>query len=127
DPEVIDPRHPPVAGLHDDVHGAPLELRQPELEAVLLELLPRDARLDRDVLVADPPVPRDEVEPEPPDVPSLDVAQLRGDQVVVEEVHGRPTSLSSDVDSPSLLTPWTLEPLQVVPTVVAALLYYARC
>jgi cytochrome c oxidase assembly factor CtaG len=31
------------------------------------------------------------------------------------------------VDSPSLLTPWTLEPLQVVPTVLAALLYYTRC
>jgi cytochrome c oxidase assembly factor CtaG len=30
------------------------------------------------------------------------------------------------VDSPSLLTPWSLEPLQVVPTVVAALLYLRR-
>ena len=39
----------------------------------------------------------------------------------MEEVHEGTTSLSSDVDSPSLLTPWTLEPLQVVPTVLAAL------
>ena len=31
------------------------------------------------------------------------------------------------MDSPSLLSPWTLEPLQVVPTVVAAMLYFARC
>jgi cytochrome c oxidase assembly factor CtaG len=31
------------------------------------------------------------------------------------------------VDSPSLLSPWTIEPLQVVPTVVAALLYFWRC
>jgi cytochrome c oxidase assembly factor CtaG len=30
------------------------------------------------------------------------------------------------VDSPSLLSPWTLEPLQVVPTVVAAALYVMR-
>jgi len=30
------------------------------------------------------------------------------------------------VDSPSLLTPWSLEPLQVVPTVVAAVLYVQR-
>ena len=45
----------------------------------------------------------------------------------MEEVHEGTTSLSSDVESPSLLSPWTLEPLQVVPTVVAALLYFARC
>ena len=30
------------------------------------------------------------------------------------------------MDSPSLLTPWSLEPLQVVPTVVAAVLYLRR-
>lgn len=30
------------------------------------------------------------------------------------------------MDSPSLLTPWTLEPLQVVPTVVVAFLYLRR-
>jgi len=30
------------------------------------------------------------------------------------------------VDSPSLLTPWTLDPLQIVPTVVVALLYLRR-
>jgi putative membrane protein len=30
------------------------------------------------------------------------------------------------MDSPSLLTPWTLEPLQIVPTVVAAALYLRR-
>ena len=30
------------------------------------------------------------------------------------------------MDSPSLLTPWSLEPLQVVPTVVAAVLYVQR-
>jgi putative membrane protein len=31
------------------------------------------------------------------------------------------------VDSPSLLSPWTLEPLQVAPTVIAAFLYFWRC
>ena len=30
------------------------------------------------------------------------------------------------MDSPSLLTPWTFEPLQVVPTVIVALLYLRR-
>ena len=30
------------------------------------------------------------------------------------------------MDSPSLLTPWTLEPLQTVPTVLVAALYYRR-
>jgi putative membrane protein len=31
------------------------------------------------------------------------------------------------VHSPSLLTPWSFEPLQIVPTAVAALLYLRRC
>ena len=30
------------------------------------------------------------------------------------------------MDAPSLLSPWTLEPLQIVPTVVAAALYFRR-
>jgi putative membrane protein len=30
------------------------------------------------------------------------------------------------VDAPSLLSPWTFEPLQVVPTVIVALLYFRR-
>jgi cytochrome c oxidase assembly factor CtaG len=45
----------------------------------------------------------------------------------MEEVHETTTSLPSGVDTPSLLSPWTLEPLQVVPTLVAALVYLARC
>jgi hypothetical protein len=30
------------------------------------------------------------------------------------------------VDSPSLLSPWTFDPLQVVPTVIVAVLYFRR-
>src|SRR5205085_2946347 len=70
------------------------------------------------------PVAGDEVEPELADVAGLDLPQLRGDEVVVEKVHG--SSLPRVVGSPSLLGPWTLEPLQVVPTVVAAGLYLRR-
>src|SRR3954466_12944803 len=64
DAEVVDARDPPVARLHDDVDGAPFQLRQPQLEAVAVELLPRHAWLDRHVVVADPTVPGDEIEPE---------------------------------------------------------------
>ena len=35
-------------------------------------------------------------------------------------------SLPSDVDAPSLLGPWTFEPLQLIPTVVVATLYHRR-
>ena len=87
DAEVVDARDAPVARLHDDVDRAALELRQPQLEAVAVELLPRDAGLDRDVLVADPAVAGDEIEAELPEVARLDVPELGRDQVVVEEVH----------------------------------------
>jgi cytochrome c oxidase assembly factor CtaG len=42
----------------------------------------------------------------------------------VEELHAR--TLSGDVH-PSLLSPWSFEPLQIVPTVVVAALYLRRC
>ena len=87
DAEVVDARDPPVTRLHDDVDRAALELRQPELEAVVVELLPRHARLDRHVLVADPAVAGDEVEAELAEIARLDLAQLAGHEVVVEEVH----------------------------------------
>src|SRR5436190_14289300 len=64
DADVVDPRHPPVAGLHDNVDRPALQLREAELEAVAVELLPRDAGLEGDVVVADPPVAGDEVEAE---------------------------------------------------------------
>ena len=51
--DVVDPRDLPVARLHDHVHHAPLELREPELESVAIELLPWDSRLDGQVLLAD--------------------------------------------------------------------------
>ena len=76
-----------MARLDDDVDGAALELGEPQLEPVAVELLPRDARLDRDVLVADPAVAGDQVEAELAEVARLDVAQLARDEVVVEEVH----------------------------------------
>ena len=96
DPQVVDPRQPPVPRLDDDVDRAPLELAQPQLEPVVVELLPARAGLDRDVVVADPAVAGHEVEAELADVAGLDVPQLRGDEVVVEEVH-----------APILPTAWT--------------------
>src|SRR5262249_28109466 len=87
EPDVVDPWDAPVARLHDDVHRAALELREAELEPEPVELLPRDAGLVRQLAVADPPVPRDEPEPELPDVPRLDLAKLARHQVVVEQVH----------------------------------------
>ena len=91
DPEMVDPRERPLAGLDDDVDGAALELREPEAEPARVELLPRDARLERDRLVADAAVPGDELEAELRDVAGLDLARLAGDEVVVEELHGAPS------------------------------------
>jgi putative membrane protein len=42
----------------------------------------------------------------------------------MEKVHA--PSLPSDVDAPSLLGPWTFNPLQLLPTAVVAFLYYRR-
>src|SRR5581483_10864284 len=104
-----------------------LELGKAQLEPFAPELLPRRARLDCHVLVADPPVAGDEREPELAQVAGLDVAELRGDEVVVEKLHGGLLSLVfQQMASPSLLTPWSLEPLQVVPTVVVSLVYLRR-
>ena len=86
-PEMVDAGQLPLAGLDDDVDRAALELGQAELEADLVELLPRDAGLERLVLLADPAVPRDEAERELAEVPRLHLADARGDEVVVEELH----------------------------------------
>src|SRR2546421_9518723 len=40
EPEVVDARQLPLAGLDDDVHGPALELGQTELEAHPVEVLP---------------------------------------------------------------------------------------
>src|SRR5205085_5675347 len=93
DADMVDARDPPVAGLHDDVHRAALELRQPQLEPVLLETLPGDSRLDGNVIVPDAAVARDQTEAELADVACLDLTELRRHEVVVEEVH--PSSFPS--------------------------------
>src|SRR5581483_537226 len=89
EPEMVDPRQRPLAGLHDDVHRAELELRQPQLEAHRVELRPRHAGLVGGQVLADASVPRDEFEPELADVARLDLAQSARHQVVVEQVHAR--------------------------------------
>ena len=40
EPEVVDARNLPLAGLHDHVDGAALQLGQAQLEAEAVELLP---------------------------------------------------------------------------------------
>ena len=90
EPEVVDPRQVPLARLDDDVDGAALELREPKLEVEPVELLPRDARAERLVVLADPAVPGDQVEAELAHVAGLDGPDHARDQVVVEELHGSP-------------------------------------
>ena len=85
--EVVHARQLPLARLDDDVHCASLELAQPQLEALALEVLPADAGLEGRDLVADAPVPGDQAEPELADVPRLDLPQPARDEVVVEETH----------------------------------------
>ena len=111
--------------LDDDVDRAPLELREPQLEPVAVELLPRDAGLERDVLVADPAVARDQVEAELADVARLDVAQLARDEVVVEELHV-PLVLPTAWTRRRFSVRGRSSPLQLLPTVVAAALYLRR-
>ena len=86
-PEMVDARQLPLAGLHDDVHAAALELGETQLEPDPVELLPGGAGLERRQVVRDPPVARDQVEAELAEVASLDLPHLARDEVVVEEVH----------------------------------------
>ena len=60
EPEVVDARQLPLAGLDDDVDGAALELGSRSLKPMPVELLPRDPGLERLVVLADPAVARDE-------------------------------------------------------------------
>src|SRR5581483_7190627 len=85
--EVVDARQRPLSRLHDDVDGAELELREPELEPGLVQLRPRHPGLERLEVFADAAVPRDEVETELADVARLDLADAARDEVVVEQVH----------------------------------------
>jgi hypothetical protein len=87
--EVVDSRERPLAGLHDDVHGAALELRQPVPEPRALEVLPGDPGLEVHLVLADPAVARDQAEAELREVPRLHLAHVARHQVVVEEVHER--------------------------------------
>ena len=84
---MVDARKRPLAGLDDHVDSAALELGESELEAEPVELLPRGALLERGRLLADPSVPRDELEGELAEVPRLDLPHLARDQVIVEQLH----------------------------------------
>src|SRR5262249_12084992 len=86
--DVVDARQVPLARLDDHVDGAALELGEPEPESEAVELVPGDAGLEIRLLVADPPVARDELETQLRDVTRLAVADLARHQVVVEELHG---------------------------------------
>ena len=88
DADVVEARHAPQPGLQHDVERAALHLGQAELEAVLLEPLPRHARLGGDGALADPAVARHEPEAELAEVAGLDGADLARDEVVVEQEHG---------------------------------------
>ena len=56
-------------------------------EALLLELVPRDPGLEVNLVLADPPVARDQLEAELAEVARLDLPHVARHQVVVEEVH----------------------------------------
>src|SRR5438067_7489178 len=87
--EMVDARQLPLARLDDDVDRTPLELRQAELEAHAVELLPAVAGLEGGDLLADPAVPGDEIEAELPEISCFDLAHLARHEVVVEKVHER--------------------------------------
>ena len=85
--DVVDAGEVPLPRLDDDVDCAALELRQTQPKADSVELLPGHPRLEVRLFVADPAVPRDELEAELGDVARLDIPHLAGHQVVVEELH----------------------------------------
>src|SRR5439155_17380082 len=85
--EMVYPGQLPLTRLDDDVHGAAFELRQPELEAHAVQVLPAVARLERGHLLADAAVTSDEIEAELAEVTGLDLPHLARDQVVVEQLH----------------------------------------
>src|SRR4051812_21571763 len=89
EPQVVDARQRPLSRLHHDVDGAELELGEPQLEPERVELTPRDTRLVRRQVLADPAVPGDQVEAELADVARLDLPHPARDEVVVEEIHRR--------------------------------------
>src|SRR3954447_14718661 len=89
EPQVVDARQRPLSRLHHDVDGAELELGEPQLDPERVELTPRDTRLVRRQVLADPAVPGDQVEAELADVARLDLPHPARDEVVVEEIHRR--------------------------------------
>ena len=82
------------------------------------------ACLERGRVFLDPAVPGDQVEAELADVARLDLAHLARHQVVMEELHeGRLEPCWPICPS----TPsWTFDPLQVVPSLLLAVLYARR-
>src|SRR5688572_5454897 len=86
-PQMVDAWQLPLAGLDDDVDRAALQLREPELEAHPVEVIPAVARLEGRRLLPDAPMTRDERETELSHVARLDLTHLARHQVVMEEVH----------------------------------------
>ena len=125
--EVVDARELPLARLDDDVDGAALELAQTVLEADLLEVVPRRPGLVGDDVLADPPVPRDQLESELADVARLPLRHLARDEVVVKQLHGAAIVVSASVGSDlSLWASWSFDPLQLAPTVLIGIAYAKR-
>src|SRR5438552_1454379 len=87
DAEMVDPRQFPLARLNDDVDRPTLELREAQLEADCVELLPRDAWLVAAVVVPNSAVSRDQEKAELREVAGLDLAHLARHEAVVEELH----------------------------------------
>jgi hypothetical protein len=87
--EMVDPRQRPLARLDDDVDRPALELGEPVLEALLFELLPGDAGLEVHLVLADPPVARDQPEAELAQIARLDIPDVARHQVVVEQLQLR--------------------------------------
>src|SRR6266567_6082494 len=85
--EVIESGQLPLPGLDDHVHGAPLQFRQPQLEAGAIELIPAVSGLEGSRLVLDPTVPGDQAEAELAEIARLDLPYLARHQVVMEELH----------------------------------------
>ena len=86
-PEMVDPRQRPLARLDDDVDRAALELGEPEPEALCSSSSHETPASNEHLVLADPPVARDQLEAELAEVARLDLADVARHEVVVEQLH----------------------------------------
>src|SRR5947199_4187601 len=124
---MVDPRQRPLAGLDDHVDRPALELAQAMAEPEPLQLLPRDTGLVVHLLVADAPVAGDQPKAESRQVAGLDLADVAGDQVVVEQVQELPDCAGTPSSARNLAAAATCAPQAFITSISSSRRSSAAC